>query len=63
MTIDEKLGILPELMLSEIKIGEKIKAPSHVCYLEKILPGTRPGWNCNRIHGASKCLSGLTGFF
>ena len=64
MTIDEKLDILPEVMLNEITLKETMKVPSHIHQLEKHDGKyARGGWNCDKIRGAKKCLSGLTGFF
>ena len=64
MTIDEKLDMLPEVMLNEITLKETMKVPSHIHQLEKHDGKyARGGWNCDKIRGAKKCLSGLTGFF
>lgn len=64
MTIDEKLDMLPEVMLNEITLKETMKVPSHIHQLEKHDGKyARGGWNCDKIRGAKKFLSGLTGFF
>ena len=39
-----------------------MKLDSHVHELTKHPPNKNNGWNCDRIKGANKCLSGLTGF-
>jgi hypothetical protein len=56
--------MLPEVMLNEITLKETMKVPSHIHQLEKHDGKyARGGWNCDKIRGAKKCLSGLTGFF
>lgn len=40
-----------------------IKVKSHKCVLQKHPAGQNNGWNCDKITGAKRCLSGMTDFY
>ena len=63
MTVDEQLNEISEALLQSVDLDPyRIKVPSHSQPLN-VKPFDHPGtWNCDKVHGASRCLSGLTGF-
>ena len=47
-----------------IEFEDVDRARSHPsCQVVKHLPNHSGSWNCDKVKGASKCLSGLTGFY
>ena len=64
MPVSEQLDCLTETMLNEVTLDEPEQSVSvHVHPLVKHAPDTDNGWNCDKLTGANKCLSGLTGFY
>lgn len=64
LTLNEKLNSLaPELIDGmQLQVPSQ-KVSSHVCALIKQPPNRNTGWMCDKIKGANRCLSGLTGFY
>ena len=64
LSLAEKLKCLPEAMVAEIELDQPFQqVSSHPCALEKHPANHNNGWNCDKITGADRCLSGLTGFY
>lgn len=62
--LTEQLDLITEEHLAEVELNEKSqKVPSHHCNMHRHDEDTHPGWNCDWIKGANRCLSGLTGFY
>ena len=62
ITIDSQLDALPNTYKSIVLKVPKTKIHSHEHNLKKN-QGVRQGWNCNKIPGATRCMSGLTDFY
>lgn len=64
LSLSEKLRCLPEEMVFAIELDAPYQqVSSHPCPLQKHPANHNNGWNCDKIKGADRCLSGLTGFY
>ena len=53
--VDEKLEM--------IDVPDQVKVHSHKCVLHKHPKNHNSGWNCDKITGVKRCLSGMTDFY
>ena len=64
LALKDKLNCLPLMMIAEIELQvPKQKISSHACPLVKHPVGHNNGWDCDKIKGSDRCLSGLKGFY
>ena len=64
MTLHEKLEAITEEMLYTYPlVAGHMRVPSHQCALVQKTEDHEGTANCDRVRGAHKCLSGLTGFY
>ena len=64
LKLSEKLNRIPVKMVAQIELDTPFQhVSSHPCPLEKHPISHNNGWNCDKIKGADRCLSGLTAFY
>ena len=60
--IKKQLELISENMWCNIVVAKEQKIRDHKCPV-KNMGVSNTGWDCNKLTGAAKCFSGLTGFY
>ena len=64
LSVDEQLASIPKQFLQDIEFEKHTHAPSHhTCVVVKHPDNHSGSWACDKVQGASYCLSGITGFY
>ena len=64
LPVNQQIESIPPQFLSNIELGPIEMARSHpTCKVKKRPDNHGGGWACDKIKGASYCLSGITGFY
>ena len=62
LSVDQQLMSIPLKFLQAIELKETEKFAAHDHQLTKLKEGSSIQWYCDRVKGASKCLSGIYSF-
>ena len=64
LTTEEQIASIPLAFLENIEFDEVDHARSHpTCSVKKHHPNHNGSWACDKVAGASTCLSGITDFY
>mmetsp|Transcript_34826 Transcript_34826/g.45847 ORF Transcript_34826/g.45847 Transcript_34826/m.45847 type:complete len:103 (+) Transcript_34826:34-342(+) len=64
LSVDEQIASIPPQFLQDIEFEARTYARSHpTCTVVKHAENHGGSWACDKVEGASNCLSGITGFY